>query len=272
MRRKEVKVFFGKGYKKGRKKAVEYASEATYRRGKIIWSSMDTETKGMMVMEVVRKHIMVDRPMVVGFAVLELSKWWMFDFHYGCAKPFFGDTATLLYTDTDSLVYHFQGLSESLAVTLEKFNEAYHRLDDSKLGDMKDEHAGKRVIGFCALRPKMYAFLYPTGVPKKDQKMRHKGYPVKSIQVNTGRNTTFEDFWLVHMGSPGSKVAFNKIRPVVTGSNNVVPMREPKNRPWELHTEKVVKRGLAATDDKSYWFSRERVVRFGHYSIMDSDD
>lgn len=74
MRRKEVKVFFGKGFKKGKKKAIEYASESTYRRGKIIWSSMDADDKGMMVMEVLRKHIVVDRPMVVGFTVLELRQ------------------------------------------------------------------------------------------------------------------------------------------------------------------------------------------------------
>lgn len=103
--------------------------------------------------------------------------------------------------------------------------------------------------------------------------MRHKGYPGKSILQSTGEKTTFDDFWDVHMGNPGSRVEFHKIRPVVSGASNVTPLRESEydkaHNPWMLHTQKVVKRGLASTDDKSYWFDRDHCVRFGHYSILD---
>lgn len=189
MRRKEVKVFFGKGFKKGKKKAIEYASESTYRRGKIIWSSMDADDKGMMVMEVLRKHIVVDRPMVVGFTVLELrqerflelyhltyiswfhscSKWWMFNVHYNHVQRYWSDNVRLLYTDTDSLVYHFvtkEG-DPSFKEQMYRFNESYKIIHDSDLGKLKDEHGGKKVLGFCALRPKMYAFKYPEDTPDK---------------------------------------------------------------------------------------------------------
>ena len=39
----------------------------------------------------------------VGFNVIELSKWLMYDFHYNFIKKHFD--ADLLFTDTDSLTY-----------------------------------------------------------------------------------------------------------------------------------------------------------------------
>ena len=46
---------------------------------------------------------MLNKPICVGFTVLELSKWLMYNFHYNFIKKHF-DTE-LLFTGTDSLIY-----------------------------------------------------------------------------------------------------------------------------------------------------------------------
>ena len=49
---------------------------------------------------------MLNKPVYVGFTVLELSKWLMYDFYYNFVKNHF-DTK-LLFTDTDSLTYEIK--------------------------------------------------------------------------------------------------------------------------------------------------------------------
>ena len=49
---------------------------------------------------------MLNKPIYVGFTVLELSKWMMHDFHYNFIKKNFN--VALLFTDTESLTYEIK--------------------------------------------------------------------------------------------------------------------------------------------------------------------
>ena len=50
--------------------------------------------------------LMLNKPICLGFIVLELSKWLMYYFHYNFIKKNFD--AKLLFTDTDSLTYEIK--------------------------------------------------------------------------------------------------------------------------------------------------------------------
>ena len=103
----------------------------------------------------------LDRPIYVGFTVLELSKLHMYDFHYNHMKMKYphADQLRLLFTDTDSLAYAVQ------TDTRYDFNEyplnhpLYDESNRKALGFFKDELNSVPIQEFAGLRLKCYAFL-----------------------------------------------------------------------------------------------------------------
>ena len=62
--------------------------------------------KNFAAIHEIRPVLTLNKPIYVGFTVLELSKWLMYDFHYNFIKKYFD--ANLLFADTDSLSYEIK--------------------------------------------------------------------------------------------------------------------------------------------------------------------
>src|SRR5271163_4088743 len=64
--------------------------------------------ENLVAVNMIREKLLLNKPIYVGFSILELSKNLMYDFHYGFIKKKYGKNAKLLFTDTDSLCYEIK--------------------------------------------------------------------------------------------------------------------------------------------------------------------
>ena len=78
---------------------LKYTSRPTYTIHKIFGEDYAT-------IHEIKPVLMLNEPIYVGFTVLDLSKWKMYDFHDNFLRKNFD--AELLFTDTDSLAYEIK--------------------------------------------------------------------------------------------------------------------------------------------------------------------
>lgn len=145
--------------------------------------------------ELFPKEVLLDKPIIVGFTVLELSKLHMQKFFYNTLKPAFGEDVRLLYTDTDSFVLEINS-DEDYVTCMRKIeremdfsnyplnHDLYGTTNKGVVGKFKDETAGHRITEFIALRAKMYSYLLEQkeGQDHPEQHYRAKGVKTNGIQ------------------------------------------------------------------------------------------
>ena len=113
----------------------------------------------------IKPVLILNKPIYIGFTVLDLSKWKMYDFHYNFIKKNFD--AELLFTDTDSLTYEIK--SKDVYEEFFKWKDLFDFSNYSKdskfyddankkvIGKMKDEYSGVIIDEFVGLKSKMYS-------------------------------------------------------------------------------------------------------------------
>ena len=158
--RKRINV----GLVNNEKDFLKYTSRPTYITHKVF-------DKSYAAIHEIKPVLTLNKPIYVGFTVLELSKWLMYEFHYNFIKKHFD--AELLFTDTNSLTYEIK--SDDV---YEEFFERKHLLDftnfskDSKfydsqnemvVGKTKDEDKGILINKFVGLKSKMHSMLLDDG-------------------------------------------------------------------------------------------------------------
>ena len=79
------------------KKRNKLASEPNYHSTKYI-------SRDLLVMEMRKTDVRMNKPIYLGQAILDLSKTLMLEFWYDYIVPKYGDKAKLCYMDTDSFV------------------------------------------------------------------------------------------------------------------------------------------------------------------------
>ena len=121
--------------------------------------------------EIGKIKVVMNKPVYLGQAILDLSKIVMYEFHYDYMVPKYGDRLKLCYMDTDSLVYDIktEDFYENIANDVEaRFDTSGYSktnfrplpigLNKKVIGLMKDELGGNIMTEFMALRLKLYSY------------------------------------------------------------------------------------------------------------------
>jgi hypothetical protein len=135
-----------------------------------------------------------DKPIYVGFSILDLSKYLMYEFHYDVMLKRYGNKLSLCYQDTDSLVYEIE--TEDIYEDMKEMKEWFdfsdypkdHQLYDESnkkvIEKFKDELNGKIMEEGVFLEPKQYAYIVDNEEKKKS----------KGIKKNVTKTLKLEDY------------------------------------------------------------------------------
>ena len=141
--------------------------------------------------------VVMNKPVYLGQAILDLSKIVMYDFHYYKLVPKYGNRLKLCYMDMDSLVYHiktedfYADIADDVKTRFDTSGYIPDRplpagLNKKVIGLMKDELGGAIMTEFVALRPKLYSYKKLDGSEDKKCKGIKKCIVKKTL--------TFEDY------------------------------------------------------------------------------
>lgn len=218
------------------------------------FQSLTVFDENLVAIQMKREKIILNKPIYIGFAVLELSKAHMYDFHYAVMKNFYKDKLTLCYTDTDSLLYSIQ--TQDFYFDMKKHfskyfdTSNYPNKNDYNIfpknkkipGLFKDELGGKIILEFVGLRSKLYS-------------IKTKQYEIKKakgVKKPVTKKLNFSDYVDVLLNGNqlrGKNIHFKSIR-------------------HQIFTREQNKVALSRKDDKRFILNDNvSTISWGHYSI-----
>ena len=198
--------------------------------------------------------VVMNKPVYLGQAILDLCKTVMYEFHYDYMAPKYGKKLDLCYMDTDSLIYNietedfYKDIAEDVPARFDTSGYNPDRplpvgLNKKAIGLMKDE-LGEEIMTFVNLRPKMYAYKTGSAESKKCKGIK-KCIVLKMI--------SFEDYKASLFGggsSYRSQLMFRSLR-------------------HEVKTLEVNKLALSRDDDKRITVNGINSLARGHYMALD---
>ena len=136
-------------------------------------------SESLMGCEMGKIKVVMNKPVYLGQAILDLSKIVMYEFHYDYMKPKnHNKSLALCYMDTDSLIYSietddfYKDIAEDVKDRFDMSGYNPDRplpigLNKKVIGLMKDELGGEKMTEFITLRQKMYAYKTGSAESKK---------------------------------------------------------------------------------------------------------
>lgn len=213
--------------------------------------------ENLVAIEMKKSEVFLNKPIIIGATVLEISKLKMYSFHYDYIKKEFKNNCRILYTDTDSFVYDiktenfydFMKRRSELFDTSDYASDNCHKIElkHKKVpGLMKDEVCGKCMTEFVGIRSKMYSIRI-NGI---DKVKKAKG--VKKNVIN--KKIHFLDYYNCM-----------KDHCIITEKQNTILSK--LHNVFSIERSKIV---LNPFDDKRFILENKiDTLPWGHYSILE---
>ena len=180
--------------------AISNRKTALKRIASPLFTRSETINEDLVIIQRQNSILRLDKPIYVGFCVLDLSKLLMYKFHYDKVLSWYPNAAQLCFTDTDSLLYEIKTTNIYNDFRLDtRINEfdfsdypfgldghmLHSNINKKKLGVFKDELNGIILKEFVGLRSKSYSLLYLGQV--KNNRVIHRNDTEKRKSKGTKR-------------------------------------------------------------------------------------
>lgn len=211
--------------------------------------------ENLVAIEMARTSVLMDKPISIGMAILDVSKVVMYEYYYNFLKLKYGENVCLAYTDTDSFVLHVKtdDFYADMKQNLERYDTSDYpednifqmpRVNKKVPGLFKDELKSEIITGFVGLRSKMYCVKTAT----EDKMKKAKG--VKKYVLK--REIKYKDY-----------VRCLKENKILSKRQN--SFRSKKHIVYTIQQDKIA---LSPFDNKRHILpGRVRTLAHGHYKL-----
>ena len=241
---------------------VDDVNNAMKRVAKPLYKRYRKINDSLLAIEMNRFTVNLTKPVYAGQAILDLSKLYMYQFHYDHLKKKYPN-AKLLFTDTDSLCYHIHTediysdmKADGHMYDFSSYNErhiCYSTKNKKVIGKWKDETDGLIIKEFIGLRPKLYSIkCCITYDPIKRKFINQRKKALKGVKKNASSKIHHTAYYKTLLKRTLKYANFHLIK-----SNNHC-----------IQTVNVEKVALSAFDDKRYILQDGiSTMAYGHSDI-----
>ncbi|KAK3928244.1 Tyrosine--tRNA ligase [Frankliniella fusca] len=221
-----------------------------------LFHSFDIFNNDLVCVERKKSRVVLNRPVYVGQACLDISKQIMYEFDYKVLKQKYGSSISVCGTDTDILIVEI--FTEDIYADMYEMREYFDTSDYPKthplftlsnkkdMGKFKDEMNSVPIVAFVGLRAKMYSFK----TKSNGEKSVGKGIPRGALKTQL----CFEDYQNCITKFERKNVSFSKIS---------------TDRKHNVFTTYSVKKGLSCFDDKRFILADNvTTLAHGHCNIQ----
>ena len=212
-----------------------------------------------LIMKFQEKNIDLKYPLYVGWFVLELSKYHMYNLYYNVLKKEYRENMSLVYMDTDSFLLSFKNVDVyeeisngilSQCIDTSNFppnHKLFSNENKGKLGLLKSETGDLPIAEAVCLAPKAYSMLL------NDNTVKNAAKGVNRSEKNKLKHEIYQQ---IH---DGTLKEIQSVCPTIRSIEN------------NLYTLQTKKHALVKLDRKRYWLDRENSVAYGHPSLKETE-